>query len=131
MSTFKLEANVQYNDWKGTCACDEFGPGDGLEELFEATGEVKPDEVLIGWEFSKLEEFIYLAGYYHLKSTSNSQGYMPSLRDDFRRMPDPLLIHTVVAQVTFEQFLNCIKRLNIVLEYRDLGIGGREAEDGR
>lgn len=131
MSRFTLEANVQYNDWKGTSACDEFGADDALEELFEATGEVQPNEVLIGWEFSKLEDFIYLAGYYHLESSSNPDGWLNSLRDDFRKRPDPLLVHTIVAHVTLEQFLNCFKRFNVVLLRNDIGIGGREAEDGR
>jgi hypothetical protein len=131
MSRFTLEANTQYNDWKGTCACDEFGAEDGLEEIFEATGEVKPNEVLIGWEFSKMEEFIYLAGYYHLESSSHPDGWIKSLRDDFKRQSDSLLVHTIVAEVTLEQFLKCFKRFNVLLLRCDIGIGGREAEDGR
>jgi hypothetical protein len=132
MGTFTLEAKVQYNDWKGTCAVDEYsGAGSELKRLFEATGEVTEDEILIGWSFSILERSFYLVGYYHLKPTEVGSGYYPSLRETFQKTPDPLLIHSVRAEVTLEEFLKCVKRLNCILAYKDLGIIGREAEDGR
>jgi hypothetical protein len=123
-------AGTQYGDWKGTASADEFIPRTSFEKLFEATGKVdKENDVLIGFEFYAEEEFFFLAGYYHPKSSSNPNGWGPSLNDDFNRTDESIRIQKIEIKLTLEQFFKYFKRFNVVMIKKGLDIIGRDYDE--
>ena len=126
MSMTSFKAGTQYGDWKGTAAADEHGADSSFEELFEATGKVKENEVLIAFEFYAGEGTFFLAGYFHPKSDSNPDGWGPSLNDDFNSNADPIKVKQVRVELTLEKFFRYFKRFNVVLIARSLNISGRD-----
>lgn len=126
-----LQASVQYGDWKGTAAADEFGGGsEDFDELFEAAGEVDPEkEIMIGFSFSILENSVYLVGFFHPKSESTRDGWTPSLAHDFAISSGPIRVKQVKVEITSEVFFKHLKRFNVVLVRGGLtNIIGRDIE---
>ena len=124
-----FQASTQYGDWKGTAAADEPGTDHKFDELFEATGKVKPDlEIMIGFEFYNTEGSFYLTGYFHRKPAENASGWYPTLNEEFARHVGPIRVKKVRVEITLEQFFEYFKRFNVVLVNDALDITGREYE---
>jgi hypothetical protein len=101
-----------------------------IEEVFEATGKVTDEELLIGFEFYIGEGFFYLQGYYHAKSGSpNVGGYIPTLSGDFRQQRGPIQVKTLRVEITQNKFLDYFKRFHVVVVNKGFSdIVGREYE---
>ena len=123
-----FQAGVQYGDWKGTAAADEYGAGDNtFDELFEAAGDVdKKNELLIAFEFYAGEGYTFLRGYFHPKSDSTDGGWIPSLNHDFGRNTNPIRVRKVDVKITLDEFFKHFKRFDVVLVQSGLDIIGRE-----
>jgi hypothetical protein len=126
MITGHFQASTQYGDWKGTAAADGFAGSHELDKLFEATGDIDANEILIAFEFYADEELFFVAGYYHLKSNSTDGGWLPSLNYDFQRNPDVITVKQVKVEITRDQFFKLFKRFNVVAVRHALDITGRE-----
>ena len=127
MPTF--QAGVQYGDWKGTAAADEFGDARrDLEDLFQAKGKVDiENDILIAFEFFIGEnDFFYLMGFFHPKSESTADGWIPSLNHDFDENTDPIRVKQVKVDISLSEFLAFLKRFSVVLVRQGLDISGRE-----
>jgi hypothetical protein len=126
----RFQASTQYGDWKGTAAADEFGADRSFSELFEATGNVNPEEeILIGFEFYHIEGSFYCYGYFHRKPEENDRGWYPTLNAIFQKnQVNPIQIKKIRVELTLEEFFKYFKRFNVVLLSGAMDIIGREYE---
>jgi hypothetical protein len=123
-----FQSGTQYGDWNGTASADEFGAAkNDLDELFQATGEVKKDEeILIAFEFSYIEGHFYVSGYFHRLPAENNAGWLPSLKDKFEQDKGPIKVKQVRLHITLDEFSKRFKRFNVVLAANPLKLDGRE-----
>jgi hypothetical protein len=127
----RFQAGVQYGDWKGTAAADQFGDvTDKFDEVFEATGKVDPEkEIMIGFEFYYSEGMFQCSGYFHPVPEENDGGYYPTLDAKFQKdRVNPIQVKKVDVELTLEEFFKYFKRFNVVLVNGAMDIIGSEYE---
>jgi hypothetical protein len=127
----RFQAGVQYGDWKGTAAADQFGDvTDKFDELFEATGKVDAGkEIMIGFEFYYSEGMFLCSGYFHPTPEENDGGYYPTLNTKFQKdQVNPIQVKRVRVELNLEDFFKYFKRFNAVLVNGAMDIVGSEYE---
>jgi hypothetical protein len=124
MGTFR--AGVQYGDWKGTSAADEYGQGVGLEEYLEAKKLLKPGERCIAFSFSVGEnrrgEKMTVYGSAYLVEGVNVQ----DIQSRFDAEQDAIPVREVSFNLTHDDFVTLFKRFDVMLTLRGLNIKDRE-----
>ncbi|MCZ6610048.1 MAG: hypothetical protein O7A66_08615 [Alphaproteobacteria bacterium] len=123
METF--QANVQYNDWKGTAAADNADQND-IRKLLNERGMISDDEFLIGidlWLGEMHGQELAGPGAYAL--IIDAKDYREAERK-LNEAHDPLSFKRVRLDLSMEEFLLLFKRFAVSLSWKGFDLTGHE-----
>ncbi len=116
-----FEADVQYNDWKGTCAADNSDHG-SLSSMLLDSGQLAEDESIVALNF-----YMHYADRVYAHAYAIPLNTLTATRED---RFSPVLAREIDFELTTQQFFKMFKRFDIVLTDPGLDIQGREYSVG-
>lgn len=120
-----FDANVQYNDWKGTAALDDADLKD-IRKFMQERGLLNDDEFLIGMKLwlGELHGDEIERPFVHA-FVINAQDFEAAKRT-LDTTADPLPLKKVEVDLSMDEFLLLFKRFAISVSWSGLDVSGRE-----
>ena len=99
-------ANVQYDDWTGTVAADNYGSSSEIKDWLKQEGKIDGDESVCGIELTILEGHLYLSAYIFKREQGRTFA-------EIRENSDPISLTKLDLHLSLEDFLHKFKRFRI------------------
>ncbi len=110
-------ANVQYDDWKGTVAADDYVKED-IRSWLQKEGKLGEDDVVCGIQYYRVEKSASLSVFIF-------EGQGGRNMNDARLEGKPIPLKKLSLELSFQDFLQKFKRLDVRLSFHG-SIDGEE-----